>query len=396
MKKLGIFVALVLAVLVGFKAAPAFASAFASASDKLTTVAKEQVVDGAVYLAGETVAVAGTVKGDVYCAGRNVTVSGTVEGDVLCAGQDVTIEGTVKGDVRAAGATVLLKGAVEGSVSFMGATITTDSASKIGRDAFVAANSVNLSGTVGRDAMLGGSRVVLSGVVGRDVSGQVTTLQAAQTAKIGGNLTYVSDYDASVPGGVVAGKVQRTPIAEHEGRFGRSSNTISGLLLAALVAVLLFVALTLLVVLILPKYAHRVSDVSNAKQFAIYFLIGLASVVVTPVLIMLLMISVIGIYAALALGVAFVLALIVGGPLVAYRFGRFMLSDTQGKLAAALVGATVLGILGIVPFIGWMIMFVSVVAGLGMVILGLKPEYAPETLPVVAPKKDVRKSTKQK
>lgn len=388
MKKIAVVFALVLAVLLGFKAAPVVAESLVSASEKATTVAKDQTVDGSAYLAGESIDVQGTVKGDVYCAGQTVTISGTVDGDVLCAGQMVTVNGTVHGDIRAAGATVTLKGVVDGSVTLAGSSVSTDSASKIGRDATITAGSIDLSGAIARDAVLAGQTVTLSGSIGRDARATVENMSAASSARIGGSLFYESANEANLPGGVVAGTVQRTVPSEQS---WTASFTTADMLMGLLIVVIVFTVLTVVVVLLAPRYVHRVSDISGIKQFSLYFLIGLVGAVVAPVLLFILLMTVVGAYAAIVLGLALTLGLMVGGSLVAYRLGRFMLDGHARPFSAALVGSLALGVLSIIPFVGWFVIFVGTMIGFGMVIMGMKSQYADAAL-VSVPKKPARKA----
>lgn len=388
MKRIIVFVTLVLAVVVGLKAAPVVAESLIIASENASSVARDRTVDGSAYLAGESVDVQGVVKGDVYCAGQTVTISGTVEGDVICAGQTVTIGGIIHGDVRAAGMNVTLKASVDGSVTLAGASVITDSASKVGRDATITAGTIDLSGSITRDAMLAGQTVALNGSMGRDARIMATTITASSTAKISRNLFYESNNEATLASGVVVGKTQRTVPSQ---RYATPSLTVADVLMGLLIAVIMFTVLTLLIVFAAPRYMHRVSDVSGVKQFVLHFLIGLVALVVTPVLLLILLVTIVGIYAAIVLGLAVALGTLAGASLVAYRLGRFMLDGRQQPVMNALVGSLALGVLGVIPYIGWLVFFVSTMIGFGMVVMGMRSQYA-DPSPENIVKKPVRKT----
>lgn len=375
-RKLIVAVALVFAAALGVKSAPVLAEGLAKTSEKLTSVASDQTVDGSVYLAGETVTVDGTVKGDVYCAGNSVTISGTVDGDVLCGAQNITVGGTVRGDVRVAGKTVILKGVVGGNVSAFGMDVVADSAAKIGRDIVVGASHVDISGSVSRDTVLMGSDVNLGGIFGRDVRVETSTIQAATTAKVAGKLTYTATRETTLPSGIATGGVTYVaPEARGHESFGQSSVPLAGLATIAFLTVMSLVVLTLLVVLVLPRYVRRASDISGSKEIALNFLVGLVAVVVVPVFMFMLAITGIGLYAAIVLGVAMLLTILVGTSLVAYRVGRFMLADRKNAVLCALAGSCVVGVIGIVPYIGWLAMLVSCLVGVGMIVTSLKSQY---------------------
>lgn len=375
MKRIAIITGILLAIVVGFRATPVVAKSLMQATENLTFVAKDTTVDGSAYLIGESVDIQGEVKGDVYCLAQTVTITGTIDGDVLCAGRSVTINGTVNGDVRAAAATVILSGVIKGSVTLAGSSVNTDSTSKIGRDATIGASETNLSGVIARDAMIGGRTVVVSGIIGRDAQVAAEIINVASTAKIGGNLSYRSENEATLPGGVVMGSVERTAPETHE----RSVVTMRDMLTGIFIVILMFTITTVLVTLVAPRYVHRVSNVSALKDYAFLFLIGLVSLVVAPILFVISLMTVVGIYASFVLAVVVTLGFMIGGSLVAYRLGRFMLKDSARPFMNALVGSLALGVLGSIPLVGWFVVFVSVLIGFGMVVMGMKSQYSPTT-----------------
>lgn len=383
MKRIALVIGVLTALVLGFKASPVVAEGVMQVSENLTSVKKEATVDGAAFLGGESVNVQGTVKGDVYCAAQTVTIDGTVDGDVLCAGGSVTINGTVHGDIRAVAQTVTINGTVDGSVTLAGQNLNTGSASKIGRDAVITANTIGLSGSVGRDVMAAASSIIFNGPVGRDVKIAAEHVIVSDV-KIGGVLNYTSENAADIGAGATIGSVQhQIPDTRHT----TQTTGMSGTLVGIFIIVMMFVVVTLGLMLVAPRYVHRVSNVSSTKQFLSLFLVGLVSLVVTPFLFVILLLTVVGIYAAFVLGVAVTLGFMVGASLVAYRLGRFMLNDTARPLMSALVGSLALGVFSVIPFIGWLLAFVTSMIGFGMLVMGMKSQY--ETAPV-----PVRKTTK--
>lgn len=382
-KKFMVAMAVFAIAIIGLSSTPVVAEELTRIKNDLTTVAKDTTIDGSVFLSGEEVNIHGTVKGDVYCAAKTITISGTVEGDVLCAGQRLSLGGVVSGDIRVAGETIALNGKVDGSVTLAGSNVNTDTASKIGRDATILAGKTIHSGVVGRDLVFGGGDFMLTGKIGRDAQITADKINAIPSAKIAGNLSYRSSNEAQMPAGVVVGETNRTAIAER----GETTASSSGVLIGLFIAVVMFVTLTIVVTAIAPRYVHRVSDVSKTRDFAILFLVGLVSLVAAPMVMLLLLVSIVGIYAGLAVAVAVVLGYIVGGSLVAYRMGRFMMNNKAHPLMFALVGSFALGVLGIVPFVGWVVIFASTLIGFGMVVVGLKTQYSNKPIPVQADKK---------
>lgn len=357
----------------GASVLPAFAKGHADASDS-PTISAGQVIDGAAYLAGNTVNVAGTVKGDLFCAGNSVTITGVVEGDILCGGNTVTVVGQVGGDVRLAGNTVSVTGKIQGSATIGGNAVATVSGSTIGQDLTVGASSLNLAGDVGRDVLVGAQTAVFAGAVGRDVDGQLGDVTVTPTAVIGGHLQYVSSRDATVAPGAVKGDVTRTEPPADTRMPSRGPST-GQMALMALMSVVGFVVLSLFVALVLPRYV-RSSTEMTWQGFFKAFLVGLLAVIAVLPASVLLLLSVAGIQAALLLLVAAGLMTMLAGPLTAYFVGKQIL---RGRVANVLgimaVGAALLGVLGVIPIVGFLVVAVAGCAGVGMMVLGLRTQF---------------------
>lgn len=363
-------------ILVGFGAsAPVVAKSFAQAAEDLSSIPADTVVDGAAFVAGDTVSVDGTVKGDLFCAGNTVTVNGTVEGDVLCAGNTVTIAGTVSGDVRVAGNTVTLKGAVKGSVSAAGSSLVADSSLTIGSDLTAGASSVSLAGTVGRDVRVGASNVQVSGTVGRHVDGAIETLSIASGAKIGGDLTYTSERDGSIAAGTVAGSVRREQPTNSTNVM--QQNAFTSIMLFLFFMVVLFVVFALFIVLIVPRYVRTATArYTSAQSLLKAAAVGIATFFVVVPVAMVAFLSGIGAFVGLFILSAYFLVIMLSGVVVAYRLGMFMVGGRTANMFATVgIGAITLAVLTIVPFIGLLVGIVTGILGLGMVMLSFGSQY---------------------
>jgi len=138
---------------------------------------------------------------------------------VLLAGRDPVSSADVRGILFTVGASVSAGGSSE--YAFLGGNMVALNGA-CSRDAFIAGNNVGISGSVGRDLVALGSRLNLSGSVGRDlyfggksvyISGEIggnvllkaDEIQIADTAKIGGVLSYNSGASITGPADILAG-----------------------------------------------------------------------------------------------------------------------------------------------------------------------------------------------
>ncbi len=388
-------------LLTGLFAAPVFAQSLVRGEEDTTVVTADQVVDGAAFLAGNNVDVRGTIKGDLFCAGNTISISGTVEGDVLCAGNTLTISGTVKGDVRAAGNVLTVSGIVGGAATMAGNSITIATNAKVGTDLTVAGSQLRLAGDVGRDVKFGAENAVLEAVVGREVQAGVNILAVEKTAKVGGALNYTSSNEATIADGAVLGSVNRTDVTRDDTRDVVIAPAVVAM--GVFFGVIAFVILSLFVALVVPRYVHRVTDITF-KQLAISGLFGLGAVMASLLVIIIAFVSGVGFSVGFLLIAAYVLAGILAGPLVAYYLGRRIMGTSgRQKLLVMLVGAVTLAIVSIIPLIGFIATFVALCIGIGMILRGFSVEYEgrayriEQVEPVVTPtEKKIAHSSKKK
>ena len=335
------------------------------------SVGKNETVDASAYLAGSTVTVAGDIRGDLYCAGQTVDISGTVEGDVICAGQTVTISGTVLGNVRVAGQNVALNGQVGRSVTAFGQSVTLASGATVTTDATMYASSLQLDGKVGRDAVIGGQAVTVGGMVGRNATVVDRQLSLGSAAHIGGTLDYTSNNEVQMnTGAVVAGQTQRhappTRTQSSDNSFAAHFWGVAYWFGAILVFGLFLLGLA-------PRSYHSSAQLMTAK-LGWALLTGVVALVMAPIMAVLLMVTVIGLPAGLALLFLWLVALLASFAYSSYALGQWLAERAAWKLmwpsfSALVLGLVVLSLLMLIPFIGGLCSFLALIWGLGGIVL---------------------------
>lgn len=391
-KRILAFVFAIVGVAALIFASPVLATSMSGANDGISKISSGQTVDGSAFLAGSTVSIDGNVNGDVFCAGSDIIINGVVEGDVICAGNSLTIGGVVKGDVRAAGNVIRIEGEVRGSATIAGASVQIAKSAQIVRDVTIGASTVNISGAVGRDLKVGGASVVLSTTIGRNVDVEAETFSL--DGKITGDLTYRTSQDASIPDGSVAGKINRL-----EPRRDDEQMNLAAFAVMALMSVLGLTVLSLVVALVMPRYVRRATDLQPVGLFKA-FLVGLAAFGVLIPLTIILLVSAVGFMVAVALLLAFVLAGLLAVPLVSFWVGKMLFGQTnRSVMFLMLVGALLVSILGVIPWLGALVIIAAVCMGVGMVVLGFGNQYGKDAYTLtpataVSPKSKVTKTKK--
>jgi cytoskeletal protein CcmA (bactofilin family) len=328
-----------------------------------STVAAGEVVDSSLYMAGNSVDIAGEVHGDVFCAGQNITISGKVTGDVICAGQTVTISGVVEGDARVAGQTVSIGGEVRHNVSAAAQTFSLDGKASIGGDLSVGGNTVNLHGKIGRDAALGGATTTISGTVSRNVKASTEKLTLNNQASIGGELTYTSNNEASVSNGAkVVGATRRyEPPKETKPKFA----IVPGFAIA-LYIVLSMLVIALAVVLLFPGALVETTNKALEAPWKT-LLVGLVTGLVVPVLVIALVVTVIGIPLALLLLGIWLVLLGLAGPFSSYFLGRKIIRGGH-PVVIMLAGSLVVLVLYLIPILNILVWLAVAWLGTGMLL----------------------------
>lgn len=344
---------------------------FAVAQEAGDNVIKEGTIKEDLYLAGGTVDVLADVTGDVIAAGGTVTVDNAVSGDVIVGGGTVAIRARVGDDVRAAGGNVAISGPVKGDAVAAGGRVLLARTATVGERAWLAGGSINVAGQVGRELRVGGGEVVISGEVGGNVEVFADELEVQPGAVIKGNLVYHSRNEARIAGDAkIAGTVTRRPLGDDDdadeafGGIARLGFYVT-LMVAAVVLYLLF-----------PLAAVAVARTGREAPWKSLGL-GLAVLAGTPLVIVLLMVTLIGLWLGLITLVAYFLLLLLGflvgvltlGDLGLRLVGRDQTAAKGARVLAIVVASLALWIIGFVPILGGLVGFVLLLFGLGALML---------------------------
>jgi hypothetical protein len=310
-------------------------------------------VGGSAHLAGRRVVAGGDIGGSLYAMGADLTVSAPVAGNALLFGYDVAIGAAIGGNLRAAGRTVRLAAPVAGSALLAGDTVSIDAV--IGGDAAIDAEVVDF----GPGARIDGTLTLY----GRDTAAVDVPASVAPADRIERR---ASDERPEAPSGMME---------DPSGWLALAAGFVGGVLV---LAVLVFLA-ALIAPVGMERLGARIAD-RPLRTLWIGFL-TLAALIGATVLAIL---TVVGILAAPAIMLAIVLGCFVGWLVGVYLLGRGiwvwtgqLSPDTVGERAlVALIGAVVVSLIALVPFLGWLLLMLLTVAGLGAVSVALfRPEF---------------------
>jgi len=345
-------------------------------------VDKRGTVDGNLFVAGETVTVDAEVDGDVLAFGQTVAVGSRIAGDVLAAGETVTVRGTVLGDVRIAGERVTPAAEIGGDVMAAAQRVTLPADARVGGDAWLAGERVTVIGAVAGNVYAGARTIRIAGTVDGDADLRGERITIAATARIAGDLTYRSHRDITIePGAEIGGD---TVFVRTDGPRDLIGGLLAGLAALAVTFWAGILVLGALQTLVMPGLAATTAG-WLARRPAATLGLGAAVVLAGPVAMVLLVTTVVGIPIAVLGLAAYILALTAGflaaSGALGRRGARLMRWNADAsfftRFGAFAAGFVVLSVVGLVPVLGPLTMFVATAVGIGALTLQMREAQGP-------------------
>jgi len=340
-------------------------------------VREEEPVSEDQYVTSTSALIEGTIDGDLTVFSGSLTISGSVTGNVtVFSAGSVTVEesGVIGGSLNGAATSVSIAGIVVSDVFVAaGATVVEDSGS-VGRDVMGFGGTVRIDGSVGRDVRGRSYRMTVDGAVEGDVDVAAQSLAIASTAVIGGDVLYRSSSEASISDSAsIGGTVTQLP---------SQSNFLYGIVLtiANIVSFLGFIVAGLIVLWLARSTGSRAVGSMLTKPLR-SFLVGVATVIVLPVLIGFLAITLVGIPVAIILLAIAVILFVVGAVPAVTALGHLILVKRGGLFGAFLVGAVVWRLSIFIPWVGPFLFLIALVWGVGAWVMGVLAARRADPLP---------------
>ena len=332
------------------------------------TVTKRGVVDDDFYAAGEAVDVDAVVSGDVVAAGGDLFIANHIKGDVIVAGGSVHIRGDIEDDVRIAGGEITVDANIADDLIAAGGYINVSSGSTIGGEVWLAGGDVHVAGTINKSLSIFAGSVRLSGIVHGDVMIESGEIQILEGAIIDGDLHYRSPHEAQIHSSTtIAGQVSYEQVEWDDSHWEEGFFFVITMVVASIVLFKLFPGFTL-------SAAGRISADPLKSLSA-----GLLGIIIVPVVAVLLISIVLGVWIGLSLFALYFVALLLGFLVACFFLGergaRLLNKDvdtSRRRLFFTAIAIVALGLAKAIPFIGGLLLFVLLLSGFGAVIMQLK------------------------
>lgn len=330
-------------------------------------VAKDEIVSGNLYAAGQSITIDGAVSGDIIAAAQTIKVNGRVEGDIIAAAQDIVINGEVGGNIRIIGNSIAINGDVARNANAFGSSITIGSNSKIGWDVFMAGLTTEVRGVIDGDLSAYVDKILIGGKIGKNVNlkfGQNKKTQEiiiAPEAVVNGNFSYSSNSIAKISEKAsIAGQVQQIPQED--------KNSPWLWLWSKTFAIFAALSVGLMLIFLTRNVTNRILSALEEHPLKA-FAPGLVLTFVIPPIAAVLAITVIGLPLGLIVLAWWLVGIYLAKIFTALVIGRLLVKKIikrEWSLFVSLVlGIFICWLLFSIPVVGWIISLIATFFGLG-------------------------------
>ena len=330
---------------------------------------------GNSYIGGSSVVITAPTLGDLVVAGGSVVSAGTVAEDATLIGGSVNVRAPIKGDLRTAGGNIIIDGTVTGDLVIAGYRV--DDNARAGGSVFITGANVSVNAGAEGPVIVYGNNVFLNGEFAGDVK-----VVASGVVTIGGNAVVKGTfgYESPEPARIAETAVFKGSVEYTNASYLPDASTSRSL---AVLSVAIFLLVRILGALILagllaglfPRLAEAVvlrATTRSTRSVLLTALLGFAAVVATPIFLVLLALTFVGVGLAILLAIAYALlvflAFMYAGILLGALFVRRFLSRETILWHDGVLGMLALSLVALLPAVGWIAVFALTVFCAGVLL----------------------------
>jgi cytoskeletal protein CcmA (bactofilin family) len=336
-------------------------------------IKEDEVVEGNMYIASNNITIEGVVNGDLIALGQNINVKGKIMGDIISVSQNLNVEGEIGGNIRSITNTAsLINTTVKRNVNLIGANILINENSNINWDALILAGVAEMRGTVQGSLHGMVDKLLISGDVNKDVSFTINQnnnyyqdepIKITDNSNIKGDFNYSYNKNLNIDESLVAGAINFNK-KDIENNWQKNIWNFIIAVFSALVVGLVFISIS-------KKEMAIIQEKVNSR-YKKSLLVGLGILFLTPIISVILMLTIIGIPLGFIMLIFWFILLYFAQIMVGLGLGkqiREKLFKTKKKniMADLVIGITILYLLFSIPIFGKIIMFLSTLLGLGVI-----------------------------
>lgn len=307
-----------------------------------------------VLVAGEEKVITDDIDGDLIGAGGQMRIMSAITGDAYIGGGQVDFDGSVDQDLVIAGGKVTISGRVGKNLIVVGGQVKIEDTAMVGGYVLAAGGEVLINGQIEGPAKIATRKLMLGEIayVGGKLEADVEEATVAETAQI------IGDKNINVH------KVE-TPKSTD-----RTKEAMRGV---ATIGKIVFFLGKLVTLLVLVAFAGKLMTPAGVILTRFWTTLGwgMVVVIVSPVAMMLLMMSVVGAPLSLISFVVYMVAMYLSSLVVAMAIGNIFSKKgwlpTKNNYLLSIVGLIVISVVTSIPVIGWLINVLVCFLGIGII-----------------------------
>ena len=317
---------------------------------KEVTLEQYSKIDGNVFVISNTINLNAEIKGSLYASVQNFEMPyvGFISRDLVLYTNNATINGYIDRN------TVIQAENITINDSFVNQKDFT----------VIDADSLTFSGEIKGNATINAKNIIF-----KDKENDNNLI-----CKIHGNLSYSSETQIEIPEGVVSKEINYNSYATTS-----SNNTLSNILDYILNLIGLLILAHVLYVLInkfAPKYLDKISNITVLSLLK-YLGIGLAFLILLPIISILLFVSNIGTILGILLLLIYIILLIISKTIFIISIAKYVKNKCAKKLNIylyILIIDVILSLITLIPYVGFIISMLISLIGFGMITRNLIPK----------------------
>ncbi|MEG0856635.1 MAG: hypothetical protein RSG52_09145 [Terrisporobacter sp.] len=300
------------------------------------------------------------VLGDIYSSGNNIIIEENVGGDVIAGGETIDIKSEkVNGNIRTLSRILNINSKNIKNIT-SGAQKINIGKNTSAKGLYLSGEEINFKGSCEGFYATGGT-IIINGKVNGDVNVTCNEFIIADNGDITGKIKVKANKDPVVNSKVTVDDIDFTKINNE-----KTQNQISTFLGVGTVISLLASMLVGLVVYLIFKKFFINSDLIIRKEPLHIVLGGIASFILTPLVSMLLFITIIGLPLGIISLISYFIIVYLSPVISGIILGRLALKDKNPYLQV-IVGILLIRALSLMPYLGTFIWVLSGMLSLGLI-----------------------------
>lgn len=307
------------------------------------------------------------IDGCLAALGNIVNISGNVDGISFVLGDNVNLTGATE-YLFLFGNTTNLDTYISKDSFILGSSINIESENILGRDSFILAETVSLSGQARRDVVITAETVKIhDAIISGDIRINADKIIISGDTKILGTLSYYDNTNIDTANTVVVSNVDimPSPIENEDitkNTFMQKFNNKVYSLGTIIVAIVIITFITP----IFNKLDNTLANNLSIGEILKTALIGFLILCMTPVIVIVLLCTVVGIPIGLIILILYIVGIWLSTAFAGYVLVKGMLKNKKIPAAIiAIIGLILMTLLGYLPIVGGIIKFILLVFGMG-------------------------------